>query len=246
MRTILCILFITIFLIFSLPVMLIEFIIGKFSKHHSDMVMLGYVQFGFKVVLLLSGVKLIVEGEDNVPRDQAVLYIGNHRGFFDIVATYSRCPNLTGYISKKSIEKVPLISFLMKRVYCLLMDRTDIRQSMGVILKAIEYVKSGISICIFPEGTRIKTSSRTQTLPFKEGSFKIAQKSKCPIVPMAITGTEDVLENHFPWIKRAKVVVRYGKPFYISDLEKEQQKKVGVYTRAIIEDMLIDIEKKHY
>lgn len=245
MRTFLDVLFVIIFLIVSLPVMGVEFIISKFSKHHADMIQLRFVQFGFKFIMFLSGVHLTVEGRENIPQDKAVLYIGNHRGFFDVVAAYSQCPNPTGFIAKKSIGKIPVLSLLMRRIYCLLIDRSDIRQNMKVILTAIEYAKSDVSICIFPEGTRNKDADVTKTLPFKEGSFKIAQKAKCPVVPMAIMGADEVLENHFPWVKRTNMTIKYGTPFYIEDLPKEKQKKAGAYTQAIIEDMLKDLATRN-
>ena len=72
----------------------------------------------------------------------------------------------------------------MKNLHCLFLDRKDIKQGLKTILEGIEKVKSGISICIFPEGTRNKVNDTF--LPFHEGSFKIAEKSGCPIIPMSI------------------------------------------------------------
>ena len=83
MRTIITVLYIFLFLILGLPVLGIEWIISKFNKAHADMVQLRIVQWGLKCVAFISGVKLTVIGEENVPRDEPVLYIGNHRSFFD-------------------------------------------------------------------------------------------------------------------------------------------------------------------
>ena len=155
------------------------------------------------------------------------------------MVTYARCPGLTGYISKDGVNKVPVLGIWMRRLYCLFLDRKDLKQGLKVILTAIDQVKSGISICIFPEGTRNKDAEHPNTLlPFKEGSFKIAQKTKCPIVPMVLTGTADVFENHFPWVRSAKVTLTYGKPIYVSELSKEDQKRLGSYCQEIIQDML--------
>lgn len=91
-------------------------------------------------------------------------------------------------------------------------------------------------MCIFPEGTRNKTDDLM--LPFKEGSFKIAEKSGCPIIPMAITNSADVLEAHMPHIKKTHVIVEYGKPIYPNELDKEQKKKIGAYCQNVIAEML--------
>lgn len=239
MRTIITVLYIFLFLILGLPVLGIEWIISKFNKAHADMVQLRIVQWGLKCVAFISGVKLTVIGEENVPRDEPVLYIGNHRSFFDVVVTYARCPGLTGYIAKDGVNKVPIFRIWMKRLHCIFLKRDDMKEGLKVILKAIEYVKSGISICIFPEGTRNKDKDNpTSLLPFKEGSFKIAIKTGCKIVPMALIGTADILENHFPWIHSTDIKLIYGEPIDVSALDKDQQKHVGAYCQAVVEELI--------
>ena len=239
MRTIITVLYIFLFLILGLPVLGIEWIISKFNKAHADMVQLRIVQWGLKCVAFISGVKLTVIGEENVPRDEPVLYIGNHRSFFDVVVTYARCPGLTGYIAKDGVNKVPIFRIWMKRLHCIFLKRDDMKEGLKVILKAIEYVKSGISICIFPEGTRNKDRGNpTSLLPFKEGSFKIASKTGCKIVPMALIGTADILENHFPWIHSTDIKLIYGEPIDVSDLDKDQQKHVGAYCQTVVEELI--------
>ena len=239
MRTIITVLYILLFLILGLPVLGIEWIISKFNKAHADMVQLRIVQWGLKCVAFISGVKLTVIGEENVPKDEPVLYIGNHRSFFDVVVTYARCPGLTGYIAKDGVNKVPIFRIWMKRLHCIFLKRDDMKEGLKVILKAIEYVKSGISICIFPEGTRNKDRDNpTSLLPFKEGSFKIAIKTGCKIVPMALIGTADILENHFPWIHSTDIKLIYGEPIDVSALDKDQQKHVGAYCQAVVEELI--------
>ena len=75
-------------------------------------------------------------------------------------------------------------------------------------------------------------------MPFKDGSFKIAQKTGCPIIPMALTGTADIFENHFPKVKRGKVTIDFGKPIIIEELDKEDKKFLGAYTQSKIQEML--------
>ena len=74
--------------------------------------------------------------------------------------------------------------------------------------------------------------------PFKDGSFKIAQKTGCPIIPMALTGTADIFENHFPWLHSTEVKLTYGEPIILSELSKEDQKHIGVYCQNVIHEML--------
>lgn len=228
--------FLGLYLILSIPVFFIEWLIGKCNRRARDISSLRLVQWGFGVMLKLSGIKITYIGEENIP-DAPVLYVGNHRSFFDIPITYTRCKNLTGYIAKKEIEKVPLLSTWMHFVYCLFLDRDDIRAGLKVILQAIEYVKNGISICVFPEGTRNK-GEELSVLPFHEGTFKIADKTGCAIIPISINNTNQIFEAHFPRVEPVHVIVEYGKPIYMSELDKETKKRIGVYCHDIIEETI--------
>lgn len=95
--------FLILFLILSIPIFLIEWLIGKFDRQKRDYSSLRIVQWGFKVILKITGVEATVIGEENIP-DEPVLFVGNHRSFFDILLTYSRCRRLTGYVAdRKSV-----------------------------------------------------------------------------------------------------------------------------------------------
>ena len=239
MRIIPAMIFIVCFLIVGYILLGVFWIIRRFSPYTADICQLRIVQFIFKCIQWLCGVKLTVLGEENVPKDEAVLYVANHRSMLDIVLTYARCPGLTGYIAKDSVEKVPALRAWMRRLHCLFIKRDDLKQSMKIILSAIDHIKNGISVFIFPEGTRNRErvdSANVQT--FKDGSFKIAQKTGCRIVPVAITGTAEIFENHFPWVKSTKVVIEYGKPIAYKELEPEHQKHIGAYFQEEIHSML--------
>lgn len=226
------------YLILSIPILIVEWIIGKFAPEKKEISSLRIIQAVFRFILWLTGVKVTVIGEENVPKDTPVLYIGNHRSFFDVLLTYSRCPIRTGYVAKKEMEKYPLLSNWMRNLHCLFLDRTDIKQGLKTILEAIEKVKSGISICIFPEGTRSKDPNELNMLPFHEGSFRIASKAKCPIIPIAMNNTAQMWEAHFPTITPCHVILEYGKPIYPDQLDKEDKKHLGAYTQKVISEML--------
>lgn len=242
-RIILVLLFVILYLILGIPVLIVEWIIGKFNKQAMDISSLRIVQWAFRVILFISGTKITVIGEENVPTDQAVLYICNHRSYFDIVITYSRCNRLTGYIAKDNMLKVPLLNIWMKRLYCLFLNRTDMKEGLKTILTGIEQLKNGISMCIFPEGTRNRSEDQMDMLPFKAGSFKMAEKTGCPIVPMAITNSADILESHVPFIHKAHVILQYGKPIIPGELSKEDKKKISSLVQEEVRTMLADNQK---
>ena len=116
-RFICIVVFVILFLIVTIPVLIVERILHRFNPHASDISSLRIVQWGFKTILKITGVRTTVIGEENIP-DEAVLFVGNHRSYFDILLTYSRCRRLTGYIAKKEMEHVPSLSTWMRRLYC--------------------------------------------------------------------------------------------------------------------------------
>lgn len=215
---VLCVLF----LIVTLPLLVIEWIIGKINQGAKDRSSLAIIKGIFRFVIFLSGTKVTVKGLENLPTDRSVLYIGNHRSYFDIIINYVYMPGPTGFIAKKETSKVPAFRIWMKNVRCLFLDRDDIKQGLQTILSAIEYVKAGISIFIFPEGTRNKTEE--PLLPFKSGSFKIATKSGCDIIPVSINNTSAIFEDQFPKIKKAHVIIEYGKPISVTGLSRDELK----------------------
>ena len=239
-RTFFVVLFVILYLLLGIPVLGIFWLIAKNEKWKdaAALAQLRMVQWAFRCISAISGVKLTVIGEELVPTDEPILYIGNHRSYFDIVISYARCPRLTGYIAKDSMLKIPLLSTWMKRLNCLFINREDIKESLKTILAGIENVKNGISMCIYPEGTRGKGADELDMLPFKEGSLKIAEKTGCRIVPMAMTGSADIFEKHMPYIRKSHVILEYGAPIDVATLSKEDKKKLGSYCQAEITRML--------
>lgn len=238
LRFILVALTVVLYLIVTVPVLIIEWLINAKDQQRLDNFNLKMIRGIFRFILKLSGVKVNVIGEEHIPPDTAVLYVGNHRSYFDILAGYTTIPSLLGFVAKKEMESIPLLSNWMKMVNCIFIDRNNIKAGLKSILDGINKVKSGISIWIFPEGTRNKNKDPLDLLPFKEGSFKIAEKTGCPIVPVALTGTADIFENHFPRITPYEITIHFGEPVYLKELPAEHKKFAGVYIRDIIIKML--------
>ena len=237
-RLILVCIFLLIIFVLSLILFPIEWLIGRISPKAKDISSLRFVQFVFKVILFLSGVSTTVIGLENIPKDEPVVFIGNHRGFFDTVVSYSRMPRLTGFIAKKEMIGIPLLNLWMEQMNCLFLDRANIKEGLKTILIGIEKVKGGVSMWIFPEGTRNESKDPADLMEFHEGSLKIAEKSGCPVIPVAITGTDDVFERHVPWIRKSHVIIEYGEPIYLKELPPDKKKFPGAYTREVISSML--------
>ena len=229
--------FLLLFSIVSLPAYLVMNMIGHFSPEKKAKISQSFVVNAFRIVLMISGTTIHANGLENVPKDVPVLYIANHRSYYDIVTCYTLVKNNTGFVSKKEMEKIPCISRWMRYLNCQFLDRDNLRAGLKTILNCIDLVKKGTSIFLFPEGTR---SLGGEMLPFKEGGFKIATKTGCPIIPVAIDNTENIFETHIPLIKKQDVSITFGKPILPSELSSDDKKNLGVRLQNEIQAMLAE------
>lgn len=237
MRVILVALVIVLFLIIFLPVYLVLWMIGKSQPRLKTAASQKIVSAAFRVALWCAGTKITTLGLENIPKDEPVLYAGNHRGLADIPVTYITVPTLTGFVAKKEMQRIPFFSWWMKNLNCLFLDRNDMKEGLKTILTGIELIRSGYSIFIMPEGTRNR-GNELELLPFKEGSLKMSEKTGCAVIPVAISNSAAVFENQFPFVKKAHVIIHYGKPVYPNTLERDDRKHLGATVRNIIIEML--------
>ncbi len=234
-RTLIVAIFLVIFFLISLPCYVVLYFLTKAApitaQHASQRIVCSALSF----ILTVCGVKVVVSGRENIPKDIPVLYIGNHTSYFDIVSTYPVLPPGVGFVAKKELNRFALLRYWLRLLRGLTFDRDDPRSGMKMILTAIEYVKQGFSMFIYPEGTRSRGGEMGE---FKAGSFKVATRTGCPIVPVAISGSADIFENHIPIIRPSTVYIRFGKPIDISSLSAEEKKGLAKHVQGLIADML--------
>ena len=193
----------------------------------------------FEKLLKMAGVTVEVRGYENIPQDRPVLYVGNHRSYFDILVGYTTVPGLMGFVAKKEMEKIPCLAHWMRFINCLFLDRKNIKAGLATMNEGTQLLKDGFSIAIFPEGTRSQDEDPHE---FKEGSLRPALKAKVPVIPMAISGTADILENNKRFqVKPATVHITFGQPIYPDQLERAEKKHLG----ATIREEIIEMRKKH-
>ncbi|MBQ7676968.1 MAG: 1-acyl-sn-glycerol-3-phosphate acyltransferase, partial [Lachnospiraceae bacterium] len=176
-RTVFVGLFLALFFLFSLPCCAVLFLTRHVfpmqTQHISQKIVCG----ALNIILMLTGSDITVLGLENIPTDKPVLFIGNHTGYFDIVSTYPVLPAGVGFVAKKELDRFALLRWWLRLLHGLTFDRNDPRSGMKMILTAIDEVKNGYSMFIYPEGTRSKTGEVGE---FKAGSFKVATRTNCP------------------------------------------------------------------
>jgi len=127
-----------------------------------------------------------VEGLEHLKPGQAYVFAANHRSNFDIFALVSVLPGRFLWVAKKSLFHIPILGQALSRMGSISVDRDNLRSAVQSLDRATAIVKRGVSLLIFPEGTRATTR---ELLPFKKGVFIMAIKAGQPIVPVSISGT---------------------------------------------------------
>ena len=98
-------------------------------------------------------------------------------------------------------------------------------------MDGIEYIKNGTSLVIFPEGTRNKGEG---VMEFHAGSFKLAEKSGCLIVPVVQNNTSAIFEDHAPFLKKSHTIIEFCEPLDMSLMSAEDKKNVPEYVHGLI------------
>ena len=229
LRLILIVLVIFIFAIpLGLPALLVCWAAGLFSSEAQAQLSLGYLRILMWAIILLAGVRLRAVGTENIPEKDPCLFVCNHRSYFDIFIQYQFIRRICGTVAKIEWKKIPLLSTWMKFIRCAFLDRKSLRSGVAVTKQMEEDLKAGYAFAIYPEGTRGHLNGLQ---PFREGSFKSAFATGVPIIPITFVHTDDVYENHRPWVRPTDVTVVFGEPIPTAGLDRAGQKALAARVR---------------
>ena len=184
-------------------------------------------------LMKLAGVTITVTGRENIPAGRPCVFAANHRSYYDIPLMLTQMDGPHGLIAKKEVNAIPLVRGWMRMLHCVFLDREDPRKAMAALAEGTENLKKGYSMTIFPEGTRNKGEEGT-LLEFKGGAFRMATKAKAPVVPVAITGSRDIMENHHMLMHPAHVTIRILPPIETAGLSREELKALPAQTADMI------------
>jgi 1-acyl-sn-glycerol-3-phosphate acyltransferase len=176
-------------------------------------------------------------GAENLPDTGGYIMFPNHQGLFDPLALFETHRRPFSIVYKKELDRVFFIKDVVHLIKALPIDRENIRQSMEIILEMAKQVKSGRIFAIFPEGTRSRDGNKL--IEFKNGSFKSAMVSKCPIVPVALIDSYKAFDTNS--IKRIIVQVHYLKPLFYEEYKNMKSIEIAKEVKRRIEEK---IEKK--
>jgi 1-acyl-sn-glycerol-3-phosphate acyltransferase len=166
------------------------------------------------VVLTIAGVKLEIDGRELLDKKENYIFISNHQSYFDILVLMQAVPNNIRFIYRKSLSRIPIFGWAMYLSGYIPINRDNARKALKSLRKAAEKIKKGISIVIFPEGTR---STEDKLGEFKKGMFVIAEEAKVKLVPVTIDGSRKILPKQKFVINSGKVMVTFNKPIEFRD-----------------------------
>ena len=218
----------------TVPAALVTILLGLFDPHGKHVYFIG-CSWAW-LILALGGVAIRVHGLDRLDARQRYLFIVNHQSNVDIPVLLQ---SLTGFqlrwIAKKELLWVPFLGWAMWAGKHIAVDRRDSAGALGGLKKAAARMASGISVVVFPEGTR---SPDGRLLPFKRGGFLLAAKTGAPVVPVTISGSHRVLPKGAWRLRPGIVDVYVSEPIPMTEHRPGALRNLADQVQRIIEKKL--------
>jgi 1-acyl-sn-glycerol-3-phosphate acyltransferase len=167
----------------------------------------------WSAILLKLVSKVSVSGLENIDASKPRLYVANHLSAMDIPLLYRYLPFQFRIMAHHLVFRVPLVGWWLRMSGSLEIAPESIALSRRALRKAIETLKRGMPLVIFPEGER---APKGEMLPFKRGAFYVAVKAQVDIVPMAILGTYEALPIGSAHLRRARLRFVIGQPIPVA------------------------------
>jgi 1-acyl-sn-glycerol-3-phosphate acyltransferase len=184
-----------------------------------------------KCILAISDIKVTVKGLSNLKPGKSYIYMPNHMSNFDIPVLQAYLPVQFRWLAKAELYKIPIFGHAMKSAGYISIDRSDRRSAIESLNKAANIIRNGVSVIIFPEGTR----SRTHNIqPFKKGGFFLAVDSGVSIIPIIIHGTDQIMPTKKISIRPGKVTLEITKPIRSSNYTRKTKEDLVTKVRNVI------------
>lgn len=183
----------------------------------------------------LAGVRVRVEGMENIDPARTYIFAGNHSSQYDIFAFQGYFPHDFRWIAKKELFRIPVFGQAMHRVGYIPIDRSHGRQALKSLDEAAGRIAAGSSVLIFPEGTR---SVDGQLQDFKTGAVLLAIKAGVPIVPIGLNGSYEVLPKGRLLPRSGEILIRIGVPIVTTHYKAGDKQVLASELHAAVAHLL--------
>ncbi len=183
------------------------------------------------LLLWTNGIRLHVTGLENLSGKEAYILVSNHASILDIPAIISACPLPVRFLAKKSLSWFPIFGWFLYLAEHILIERESAPSALKSLKKAAGILKKGMSIIVFPEGTRTPDG---EVKEFKRGAFLLAQHSKFSIVPISVGGSFQMLPRHGWCFWPGSIYIHMDKPIPTKNLTSSEAKTLMDRVRETI------------
>jgi len=210
-------------------------------KTYSDPIN-NFIRFWARTILRISGIQVEIIGIENVNSGVPTVFLSNHGSLFDILAAIYTIPGTVRFIAKKELFRIPIFAQGMKLAGMIKIDRGDSAKARETINEAIGIMKKGVSVIIFPEGTR---SREGNIKPFKKGGVILAINGKFQIIPMAISGSFHIMKKNSLHLRKGKIKVHFIEPIQTENYQiTDRNLLIGKVRDIIVENYDPDYNRK--
>jgi len=197
-------------------------------------------------ILKFTGIEIELYDKEKIYKDGPVIIISNHQSLFDIFIFYSFLDISFRWMAKKSLFSWPIIGPSMKAAGYIAVEREDRKKAMQSLFEAADQIKQGKSVIIFPEGTRGKIDGKM--LPFKNGSFILANKANVVLQPVVIWGSQYIIpverDKFFQRVYPGKVWAIVCDPIFPEQYKNMNVDELSNYIRSIMEEKIEFLKQK--
>ncbi len=190
-------------------------------------------------ILIVSRIKVSVKGLSNIDPSKSYIYMSNHQSNFDIPVLLGYLKVQFRWLAKMELFKIPIFGHAMRKAGYISIDRNNRESAFESLKTAARKIKSGVSVLIFPEGTRSRDG---KIRSFKKGGFVMAVDSGVPIVPIVLTGTSSIMTKGSFRINPGKVSMTIHQPIQTSVYTRETKEALMERVQRVICDDLENIE----
>lgn len=185
--------------------------------------------WGWWLIRLAPVRRVDLSGQERLPAGRPVIFVSNHQSYVDVPLLF-RIPAQFKWMADEALFRIPVFGWAMRMAGYIPVRRGDARQGMRSLERAKEWLRRGISIFVFPEGTR----SRTGVLGrFQTGAFRLAVQTRTPVVPVVVVGTRQLLPRG-GWLFQAGIrlkirilpPIRIGESVSPRELAREARKRM--------------------
>jgi 1-acyl-sn-glycerol-3-phosphate acyltransferase len=157
----------------------------------------------------MAGIKIREVGKENLKPGQNYIFMSNHASNLDPPIEIPRIRERCSVLVKKELFRIPILGTGMRLARLVPVDRSNREAAIESVREAVDVLRSGLHMIIYPEGTR---TSDGKLLPFKKGPFHLAMESGVPVLPLTILGTYKAWPKHRFALKQGVVTVVYHPP----------------------------------